>query len=472
MYGLMSISIVTLVTVLVFVMLGYQFNRSDGKIEQGGLVQFESRPVGADVFIDGNNLGSRTASKTTLNAGKHFIKMQRDGYKTWQKSVTVVPGAVLWLNYARLIPNEIKTSSVADFATVSSAASSQDNKWMVIKEDPATPAVRLADLSGDTVKLTNLTLPESSFTQPGEGQSQTFTLEKWDPDSRYALVKHVYNGDKTEWLVLDTRDASQTKNITTSLGINPVKVEFDPNNSALLYVLVDNDIRRVDLGAVTLSGPLVTNAADFSLYESYVAYVTLPDPATKVRTAGYYTEGAKKTRTVKSYSDDGTLPLHFQLGKYFDETYAAVSYGENIEILRGELSDSDDKTPSLMKPMATVTLPGGVQYLSTKTNGRFIVAQSGPTYTVYDMELDKLTTTTTKGTSPITGELDWLDSYMLWSDRDGTLRFYEFDGANQHDIMTVAPGFSASLSPNSKFVYGISKSDDGKFHLKRAQLLQ
>lgn len=342
---------------------------------------------------------------------------------------------------------------------------------MIIKEEPATPVLRLADLSEDTVKMTNLTLPESSFTRPSEGQTQAFTIEKWDPDSRYVLIKHAYDNSKVEWLVLDTRDVSQTKNLNASLGINPAKVEFDLDNSALLYVLVDNTVRRVDLDAATLSGPLVTNAADFSLYESSVAYVTLPDPVTKVRTVGYYTEGAKKARTIKSYSDDGTPPLHFQLGRYFDETYAAVSYGETIEVLKGELSASDDSKPSLMKPVATMALPGGIQYLTTKTNGRFVVAQSGPTYTVYDMELDKLTTTTTKGASPVAKEFDWLDSYMLWSDRDGKLRFYEFDGANQHDIMTVVPGFSASLSPNSKFVYGISKSDDGKFHLKRAQLL-
>jgi PEGA domain-containing protein len=470
-YGLMIVSVVALVTILIFIMLGYQFNRSDGKIEQGGLVQFESRPSGADVMIDGAAFGSQTTTKATLTAGEHFIKMQRDGYRAWQKSVKVVPGSVLWLNYARLIPNSPKSSNVAELAAASSAASSDDNKWMAIKEDPATPVIRLADLSNDKVKLTNLELPATSYTHPSDGKTQTFTLEEWDPDSRYLLVRHVYDDTKKEWMVMDTRDVSETKNITTSLGINATKVKFSNGNSAVLYALTDtNDVRRIDLGATTLSGPLLTNIADFSLYDnSIIAYVSLLDPTTKARTAGYLEEGADKPRTLRSYSDDGTPPLHLVIDKYFDDTYAAISYGDSIDILVGELP-KDDK-PSLMKSQGTLTVPGGIQHLTTKTNGRFVVAQAGAAFTVYDMELGKMTTTTTKGVSEVTKEFDWLDSYMPWSDRDGMLRFYEFDGANQHDIMPVVPGLSVTLSLDSKYVYGIAKSDDGKFHLARTQLI-
>jgi hypothetical protein len=60
---------------------------------------------------------------------------------------------------------------------------------------------------------------------------------------------------------------------------------------------------------------------------------------------------------------------------------------------------------------------------------------------------------------------------MPWSDRDGRLRFYEFDGANQHDIMSVAPGQAVTLSPSGKYVYGISKQADNKVFLTRVQLL-
>jgi hypothetical protein len=59
----------------------------------------------------------------------------------------------------------------------------------------------------------------------------------------------------------------------------------------------------------------------------------------------------------------------------------------------------------------------------------------------------------------------------MWSDRDGTVRLYEFDGANQQDIMQVQPGFEAALSPNSKYLYGITKASDGSYHLTRVKLI-
>src|SRR5688572_14698485 len=103
-YTVMAVAIGLLVTILLFIVLGYQLNRSEGRFEQGGLVQFDSIPGGAAVSIDGTLLGTRTATKSTLSAGNHRFVMTREGYRTWQKTVTLAPGAVLWLNYARLVP--------------------------------------------------------------------------------------------------------------------------------------------------------------------------------------------------------------------------------------------------------------------------------------------------------------------------------------------------------------------------------
>lgn len=470
-YGLMSVSVVILVTALILIMLGYQFNRNDGRIEQGGLVQFESRPTGADVSIDGTAFGSQTNSKVTLAAGGHFIKMERSGYGSWQKAVNVVPGSILWLNYARLIPTQLTATHEAELTEITSSVSSEDNKWMAIKESAATPVIKLADVSQDKIRLTNLDLPTNSYTHPAPGKAQSFTLEKWDPESRYILVRHVYDDGKTEWLVVDSRDAANTKNITTLLGINARTVEFSGGNSQLLYVLTDtNVLRRVDLGQASLSGPLLSNIAEFSLHESsIVAYVTLPDSTTGTRGVGYYDEASKKSRLIRAYTDDATLPLHVRINKYFDDMYVAISYGDTVDILVGALPKEDE--PSQMKLQSAMSVAGGIQYLSTKTNGRFVVAQSGGTFGVYDLELKKIATTKTSGSSDVTREFDWIDSYMPWSDRDGKLRFYEFDGANQHNIMDVVPGQSVTLSPSGKYVYGVSKQVDGKVYLSRVQLI-
>jgi hypothetical protein len=100
-----------------------------------------------------------------------------------------------------------------------------------------------------------------------------------------------------------------------------------------------------------------------------------------------------------------------------------------------------------------------------------VVAQEAGSYTVYDIELKKTTTTALQGDVPaVPAELRWLDPYTVWSDRSGKVRIYEFDGANQHDLMTVASGYSATYSPSGKYLYGLTQSD-GAYHLTRVRMV-
>jgi hypothetical protein len=51
------------------------------------------------------------------------------------------------------------------------------------------------------------------------------------------------------------------------------------------------------------------------------------------------------------------------------------------------------------------------------------------------------------------------------------LRLYEFDGANQRDIMAVTGGQMVTLSRNGTYLYSIGKSTDGQYHLQRVRLI-
>src|SRR5690606_5213433 len=127
-------------------------------------------------------------------------------------------------------------------------------------------------------------------------------------------------------------------------------------------------------------------------------------------------------------------------------------HGNSVEILKGQLVRSDSDDSLSLKTVTTVATPEDISYLSTRTNGRFIVAQHNKSFSVYDLELEKLTTTTVRGDAPLEGELRWLDGYIVWSSLDGMLRTYEFDGANQHDIMPIIPGQNPTLTSNNSYL--------------------
>ena len=470
-YVLMTLSIVVTVTLLIFYILGYRFDSAAGTIEQGGLVQFDSIPNGANVMVDSAQLGGSTPTKTTLISGTHTTSIAKNEYHTWQKTVDVKGGTILWLNYARLIPKKLTVSTVADLPAVTSTVASPNRKFIALTTEAAEPIIPLAVISGDTAALTTLTLPETSFTAPADKAGETFTLLAWDASSRYVLLKHHY-ADKTEWIVADTQHIANSKNLTSLFDVEVSDAKFSQSDSKIIYALMNGDIRKIDTDAATISAPLVRGVAEFSLYDrSTLTYVTTIDPTTKHRSVGYYQDGADSPRTLRTYSDDGSLPLHISIGKYYSQTYVGIAYGTTLDILSGALPNSDSNDASSLAAVATVTVPAGVDYLSNRTNGRFVVAQHGMSYSTYDLELQKFTTTTLAGTGPLTGELRWIDGYTVWSDLGGTLRFSEFDGENQHDIMPIIPGQSPALTQNNRYLYAPTKDSSGAVHLSRVRLI-
>ena len=469
-YSLMSLSVALLVAILLFVLLGYQYNRSDGTLRQGGLLQFISAPSGASVKVNDQTLGSQTPTKLTTSAGQHAVVVTRDGYRPWQKTVQLHAGSVLWLNYIRLIPTTPKTSSVADFASLSGALGSGEGNYFAFIENPSAAKVTIAATGSDTVRITALTLPETSYTRPtgtDAASASVFTLEQWDESERYLLLKHVYDQTKVEWIVLDRDNVNDTHNLTTLFNIPIAKAQFNPSNSRQIFTLSGGDIRRADLGNETLTRTFVSSVADFSVYErDLIGYTTLPD-ANGARSVGYYRDGTEKPYVLREVASS-TTSLHVALSEYFGETYVAIADDTRTDILKGTLPNASE--PAALKVVATMDLPGGVQWLTRNENGRFVIVQNQGTLMTYDLELARASTVQLAETTATTRPQRWIDNYMFWSDGAGILRTYEFDGANQQDIMGVAPGFDVRLSPSGKYIYGVSKTDAG-YSLQRAQLL-
>ena len=470
-YALMTAAVLSIVFMLILVMLGYRFDRAARTIEQGGLVQLNSIPSGANLTIDAAKLSATTSTKTTLTAGKHTITMSRKGYAPWQKTVDVKKGAILWLNYARLIPDKLTVETVAQLPAVTSTVPSPNRKLIAMTTEQTTPDITLIDISSDKPKLQTLTLPEGSYTLPEDVESQRFVVNAWSASSRYVLVKHIYD-DKNEWLVVDAENVAQSKNITVLFDVAVSDVQFSQNDDLALYVLMNGDVRKMNIEAATISAPLVRNVAEFSFYdESIIVYTTTIDPATKSRSVGYRTDGANEPRVIRTYSDDGMIPLHVTIDKYYNRTYVALAYGTTVEILSGSLPKSDSTDPLSLAATATMAVPETIAFLSSRTEGRFFIAQHGKSYSVYDLELQKATTTPLRGEGSVNRELGWIDGYRTWSNLDGTLRLYEFDGANQHDIMPMLAGQNPVLSTNGRYLYAPTQDEAGVFQLSRVRLI-
>jgi hypothetical protein len=57
-----------------------------------GTLDVESRPPGAQVFLDGTLVGTTPFEATRIGAGRHAIGLERNGYRRWLSSVWIAPG--------------------------------------------------------------------------------------------------------------------------------------------------------------------------------------------------------------------------------------------------------------------------------------------------------------------------------------------------------------------------------------------
>lgn len=467
-----TFSVIIIATAAILFMLGYRLDSGNGRLEQGALLQLDSAPNGADVYIDGYSIGSRTAAKHTVVAGIHTVKMTKAGYQDWSRTLDLAAGTLTWLDYTRFVPSERPVDTVATYQTLTSVKLSPDNKWALMQERADAPTFQLADLRAEAIKTSSLTLAEAVYTDATtEGVAHSFSPVSWDSGGRYVLLKHLYK-DQTEWIVLDTQNASQAVNITQVFSTGFKDIQFAGTSGKVLYGLTnDGTIRKVDLSAETLSRAFITHVDSFSVYDNtIVSYVgTDPADATK-RVAGVYRDGDEAPHVLRSITSTDTV-LKITAGRYFSDDYVAIAEGNVVTLLKGKYPGSSAQDNSSLSKYASFEVSGAISRLSLSPSGDFVLAQSGETFVSYEVEHQRSAVgTVVVAEGQAAAKLAWLDDAHVWNDDGGTLMMRDFNGDNVYSIMKVAPGFEAGLSQNGRFFYAIGKDEKG-YHLQRVKMI-
>jgi len=466
-----TLAVLIILTVTILSLQGFRLD-SGNRLSQGALLQFDSTPNAANVYIDGKNTNVRTAGKQTVVAGVHAVKFTKDRYEDWNRSIDFAAGTLTWLDYARMVPKERAPQTVANFQSVIAAKASPDNKFILLQEAADQPSFQLADLRSTDVKLSNLTLPGTVYTDSAtDGVAHSFTLDEWNASGRYILVKHEYK-EQLEWLMVDTENVAQSVNITRLLSVGFKDLHFASSNGRTLYGLADdNNVRKLDLSSATISRALVSNVDNFDLFDNdTVSYVGIDPADSTKRVAGVYQDGDDEPHVLRRVDSLDTV-LKIAIGNYFNDNYVAIAEGSVVTILKGSYQISGNDDMSNLKQIAIMELPSAVTQLSLSPKSDYILAESGITFMTYEIEH----TRSSKGTLDASANaastpLRWLDVAHVWNIQNGALVMRDFDNANSYSINTVAGDFDATISQNGRFFYSIGKSDDG-FTLQRVKMI-
>lgn len=472
-YALMTLTVIGLVIVLMLLMLGYRFDVTKRSVHQTGLVQYDSLPRGAMVRVDGEAIRATKAKSIVLPGERQFM-MHLEGYEPWQKTLTIQPETVTYLDYARLVPTKRRVSTMTELGLVQSARFAPGGQWLVtVSGSVAAPIISWTDVR-DTKKpkYTTHPLPVAKllgYDKEKPDASHRFTIHEWDTGARFVLVKHQYetaDGPRLQWLRLDREKPEEIIDITTLTGLTLRDATFAGTSGATLYALQDSgELREINLSQSTISVPLVSHVSQFSLYgDQMIAFVAQQN---NVTAAGVWKKGWKQPRTVRTLSaNEAQLPLSVRVSHYFHKDTVAVAVGQTVTMYRGELGDSDDAMQLFLSKSRSFQFGRPVKGLTIGDNGRFVVVRDEAGMMSYDLE--RLSVSRHIALTP--GEqVAWLDSFHVQRRAaDGGLVMQEFDGANEHRLLEGV-AFETAFSSDQRFMLAVAKQGDA-FILQRLAL--
>ena len=448
-YGAMAVATIIGVVICIGWAMGYRFDLQRG-LSQVALLQFNTFPAGATVDVNGERLTARTPTRSNVKTGQTTVRMSRQGYRSWEKTVTALPSTVRWLDYVRLVPDNVRTESVHTFASVDDMVESPDHKWAVVVTNQANGSMTMVNLSNpESLEYNDVVL---DVNQISAGEQHKYTIDEWDSGSRYLLIRHEYD-DKVEYLEYDRQD-KDTRNLTRDFGMDISSPHFSGTNGNVIFALTGGDLRKIDYGNQSISAPIASDVTSYVLYSnSRIALVskTAQDDKT-TQAVSIYDDGV--VQQIKQYDDDDRILIDFS--RVNDQDYLAVARGETVAIYPDPLGKNSSSEPTQMSSeVAYLSSPGGVDWMEISDDGRFVMAGNGHKVVCYDIE----TAENYSYELEREGEPKWLDDYHILDVCDGSITMVEFDGQNAEHI--VSGNLPAFLSNDGEYLFSLDDISGG-----------
>ena len=468
-YILLAIAIVLTGIVLVYLANGFGFK--DGAVTQNGLTFFSSQPNPAKIYANGVLQKVTTNSRLVLPAGKYHMKLTRDGYFDWQRTIELDGGSVEHFDYPLLIPKSLVTKALPKTYAVAPSFTTQspDHRWLLVQQSGNLTEFDVYDLKNPTKPPVSLSLPASLLSKAQTTES--WQLGEWADDNQHLVLQHIYD-DKTEFILVDRQLAAQSLNLNTVLTVNPTKLTLVDRKYDRYYLYDQSSgvLQTASLKTPALT-PLLTRVLAYHSYSDdtllYVTNASSPAGTVEVRL-----KTGIQTSLIRSLPANTDYLL--DLTKYSGTMYVAAGAASQnkVYIYRDPVGQLAAQPKHAVTP-AQVLHVENPNYLSFSSNAQFIVTENGSRFGVYDIE-NKTGYNYTARASLDTPQLhaSWMDGNRLFYVSGGKLVIFDYDNTNIHTLMATSADYSPAFAPNYKDVYGlINNSATNQFELTQTSLL-
>lgn len=404
---------------------GYSYDFSQHKFVTNGLLILDTIPGSAQIRINGKLLKRQTPYRTTLRVGQYDVKIHKDGYRDWSKRVTIVTSEVVNLANIILVPDKLKTSTIASSKEATTLLASSDRRHVAYITTGSQPGLwRMAADRTDSFRV---------FT-PTAGQQ--ITGGALSRDGSRAVLR-VQQADGLHQIYVDMGAATH-KDLTTELKTGFDDLRFSFNDANRLYWMSPEGLRLVDVNAKTVSGVLADKVASYTFDGDRIIYVQ----STKVGKTISVMDGDGKN--AKALVEGVAESPSYQLSvmSYRGKDYLAVVPASNQQLTVYEGIYTDN--------VIARVVARNVTRLIASDDGHYVVFGRANGFGSYDTGRAKIYDGLYNGSFD---SISWFNGAHVIVNAGGQTRLVEFDGGNSTDIAASISSPSVGMHDQRRIVY-------------------
>jgi hypothetical protein len=447
LYPLIGLVFVFFLSVLLMLANGFLPDIKNGKVsfKKTGMIIVAARPLDASIYINGKYKEKTTFymlqnKLNNLIPGSYVIRIEKNGYRTWEKTINVAPGLVSWANYVLMFADKLDIKSVPELLGTPLVVSengrhllytgTKDNKFFALSHDTSGLAVH-SFWPNDTSALPEwLKVPQvvsALYNQNGD-----------------KVIYQIKNGDITEFVVAETV-GNDTKLIILNeqMAVSPLSVSWNPYENDTVFITLASSLYSQKISSNSIGNPIASNIVSYKYEQNRQLYTAVKATSGNVSIEKSNLDGNNRVVILDSIAPASGYQ------------FAHTNTGDSLAIRNIDTGDLLLVYPANGENNVILRLGKGYKKIAWQKNGQKLLYYNDDTIYRYDVEKKKETHYLYKG--KISSVAWYFDDCHYLVNGDLGLEIVEYDGGNSLNL-SFTPALTLALdSQNYMLVYEISK---------------
>ncbi len=453
-YSIVTAVFLVFLSALLMLANGYLPVLKNGKLslQKTGMIIIAARPLDASIYINGK-YKEKTAfyllqnKLNNLLPGKYTVRIEKKGYRTWEKTFSVEPGLVSWANYVLMFADKLDIKSITPPAGKIIATSKNHDHQLFLSQENGSTVLTSMSVSG-AVKRSMW--PKSTSSLPAWQKTPIIESAAYSAGADKILYT-LRNGDTHEYLIAEP-DGNDIRliSLNSQLKISPEAVSWDPFDNAVLFVKSAGTLYRLNQSATALGTPVVEKLVSFNPDQNHLLYYVYKNSEGSSILARSSFDGSNKVTILNPIASASGYKL---VHSPFNDSLAVLNRDSGELMLVIPSSSDNGNIIRLGKGYKDVILQ--------KNNEKFLYFSDSE---IIRYDLDKKKTTHLKYKGKITFANWYIDDcHYLLNGTEG-LEIVEYDGDNAVKLSFNEASKVILDSGNSNLLYSVTENGQTKYY--------